>query len=131
MKPSILLAFLWLAVCSSAVAEVITNGAPIDVARKAMAAAAFKRTGLDLVAKNPDEEFLCWGVDEGVLVIGYYRTTRVISGLWLQLSDERPKSTRKTFQFDVVSFDTHTGLMTIRTRKGEQDGAGNSHRTGQ
>jgi hypothetical protein len=41
-------------------------------------------------------------------------------GLTFFLCDERPKATRKTFDLEVASFDTTTGVMAIKMKKGEQ-----------
>jgi hypothetical protein len=120
MKKLLLLVLAGLLIGSSAYAEVITNGFSIDSARKAMRAAGYSQTELDMVATNPDESLQFWGVGEGVLIFGYSETAKAITSLELYLTDERPKAFRKTFYFHVTSFDLRTGLMTIRATKGKQ-----------
>ena len=110
---------------SPAFAQVVTNGQPITIARKALEAAGYRQTGLDMLPNKPSEDLQCWSVGQGVLIIGYSKTSEAITGLGFFLSDERPKAFRKTFDFEVSSFDTATGLMVIRTERGEQDGPAN------
>ena len=64
--------------------------------------------------------------DQGVLIVSYSKTSQKIVGLAFWFADERPKALRRTFEFDVASFDTSTGTVTIRTKKGEQGAARNS-----
>jgi len=120
MKKLLSLGFVWLLACASASADVITNGLSIEGARKAMEAAGYKQTGLDVLPSNPNRSLQFWSVGQGVFTIAYSKDSKAITSLGFMLSDERPKAFRKTFDLDVTSFDTRTGLMTIRAAKGEQ-----------
>lgn len=69
MKLLLWLAFFGGAICPSASAEIITNGFPITSAHKAMehaGHAGYKATGLERVARDPNEDFRFWNVDQGV-----------------------------------------------------------------
>ncbi len=111
---------------ASSSAEVITNGLAISDARKGMVAAGYKQTGLDMIARNhPMEDLQFWGVDQGVLIVAYSTASQRIVGLTFSLCDERPKATRKSFDLEVASFHTTTGVMTIKMKKGGQDGPAN------
>lgn len=119
MKRLLLLALAGLLVSASASAEVVTNGLSIGVARRVMEAAGYKQTGLDMLPNSPNEGLQCWCVGQGVLIIGYSTTSKVVTGMGFSLCDERPKALRKTFDFEVTSFDAHRGLMTIKATKSE------------
>jgi hypothetical protein len=106
-------------------AQLLTNGLPIATARQAMEAAGYRQTGLDMLPSKPNDQLQYWAVGQGVLIIGYSKASEAITGLAFSLSDERPKAFRKTFDFEVTSFDTATGLMVIRTKRGEPPGAAN------
>ncbi len=123
MKSLLILGFLWLV--SSAYADIITNGLSITAARKAMESAGYKWTRLEMLPTDFKNNLQFWRVDQGVLIMVYSTNSTAIIDIEFFLSDERPKAFRKTFDFDVTSFDSHTGLMTIRTRKGEPGGAEN------
>lgn len=126
MRTFSIFALLATLLCSCSSAEVITNGLAISDARKAMAAAGYKQTGLEMIARNhPKEELQFWDVDQGVLIVAYSTVSQRIVGLTFFLCDERPKSKRKTFDLEVASFDTTSGVMTIKMKKGEPDGAAN------
>jgi hypothetical protein len=121
MRTFTIFALLATLVCASSSAEVITNGLAVSDARKAMVAAGYKQTGLDMIARNhPKEDLQFWGVDQGVLIVAYSTASQRIVGLTFFLCDERPKATRKTFDLEVASFDTTTGVMAIKMKKGEQ-----------
>ena len=116
-----LLGFIWLLSCLSVKAEVLTNGLPVTGAVQAMKKAGYAETGLDMMARQGSgEDLRFWGVGEGVLIVSYSTASQKIRGMTFWLADDRPKATRQTFELDVASFDTETGVMTIRTRKGEQ-----------
>jgi hypothetical protein len=87
----------------------------------AMKKAGYAETGLDMMARpGSGVDLRFWGVGEGVLIVSYSMASQKISGVTFWFADGRPKATRQTFEFDVASFDAETGVMTIRTRKGEQ-----------
>ena len=52
MRTFTIFALLATLVCASSSAEVITNGLAVSDARKAMVAAGYKQTGLDMIARN-------------------------------------------------------------------------------
>lgn len=84
-----------------------------------MTSAGYTKTGLDMMPRaGLDLQF--WQVGQGVLIVSHSKTSQKIVGLTYWFADERPKATRQTFEFEVASFGTSTGTMTIRTKKGEQ-----------
>ena len=74
---------------------------------------------------NKGEDLQFWEVGEGVLLIRYSKASLKVVGMTFNVAEAQPKALRKDFYFDVASFDTSTGTMTIHTKKGEQDGAAN------
>ena len=118
-----LFGFVWLVSCVCVSAEVLTNDLSMTVASSAMQKAGYAKTGLDMMLRA-GEDLQFWRVDRGVLIVSCATASRKIVRMTFWYADERPKGTRQTFEFDVESFDTGTGLMTIRTRKSE-DGAAN------
>lgn len=92
----------------------------MTVAVGAMKKGGYKETGLEMMAKpGSGLDLRFWSVGEGVLILSYSKSSQKISRMTYWFADERPKATRQTFDFDVTAFDTVTGRMTIRTRKGE------------
>jgi len=119
MHRLLLLGLIWLLSCLSVAAEVITNGLPITDVIKTMKKSGYTETGLAMMARPGSGLGLrSWGVGEGVLIVNYSTASQKISGMTFWLADDRPKATRQTFEFDVASFDTQSGVMTIRTKKG-------------
>ena len=114
MRRLLWLGLVWLASCASASAEVLTNGLSLTVASNAMQVAGCKKTGLEM-KPHRGAALECWQIGDGVLIVSYSESSRKIVGLAFWFADDRPKSTRQTFEFDVASFDTGTGLITIRT----------------
>jgi len=96
----------------------------MEVASSAMQKAGYSKTGLDMMPPA-GEGLEFWHVGQGVLIVSYSESSRKIVGLTFWFADERPKATRQTFELDVASFNTGTGLMAVRTRKGEPVGAAN------
>jgi hypothetical protein len=131
MRPLLLLAFLGNLLCASSSAEVITNGVPVVNAGKWMEAGGYKLTNLAVAPRNANEDLQLWHVDQGVLIFTYSSVSKRIVRASFSLSDERPKSTRKEFSFEVTSFNTTTGLMTIKTTKGEPSAGPNERERGQ
>jgi hypothetical protein len=127
MKKLLLAGVVGLAICASASAEIITNGLSLSVAGRVMESAGYKQTGLDMlpVSSNNDLQLQYWRVGEGLLIIEYSQTSKAVLGLEFFLCDERPKAFRKTFDFEVTSFDAQSGLMTIKAHKGEPGGPAN------
>jgi len=111
---------------ASSSAEVITNGLAISDARKAMVASGYKQTGLEMIARHyPKEDLQFWGIDEGVLIARYSTASQRIVGLSFFLCDERPKAIRKTFDFEVASFDTTSKALMLKIEKRERPAAAN------
>lgn len=121
MQRLLLLGFLCRLGCVCASAEVLTEGLSVTTASGAMQQAGYAKTGLDM-APPSGQDLRVWEVGQGVLIVRASRVSWRIVGLTFSVADERPKALRKEFYFDVASFDTRTGAMTIRTRKGEQGG---------
>jgi len=105
---------LGLLLCATASADVITNGLSMSDVQKAMEAAHYRQTRLDITADKLSEDLQFWDVDQGVLILRFTRGTSLVLGMTYFLCDERPKALRKTFQFEVLSFDSGTGAMTIK-----------------
>jgi hypothetical protein len=122
-----LLAFLILGLlfATTVSAEVITNGASIGAVQKAMAAAHYAETGLDMAAIPPAEALRFWDVGEGVLIFRFSKSSGRVLEMTYFLCDERPKALRKTFELRVASFDSKSGALIVKTGKGEPDGAAN------
>jgi hypothetical protein len=74
-------------------------------------------------ASRPDseEDLQFWTVAEGVLIVTYSKVSQKITRMTFWLADERAKAFRRTFELSVTSFDTGSGAMTIRTKKGESN----------
>ena len=126
MQRLLLLGFICLVSCISVSAEVLTNGLPITAAISAMKKAGYTETRLEMMPKpGSGEDLRFWGVGRGVLIVGYSKASQKITGTTFWFADERPKAVRREFEFDVTSFNTSTGAMTIHTKKGERDGAAN------
>lgn len=125
MKRLIALPVLGLVFAISASAEVITNSMLIGTVQKAMTAAHYKETGLDMAASQPGQDLRFWAVGDGILILRLSNSSSRVLGMTYSLCDERPKALRRTFDFDVASFDTSNGTMAIHTRKGESGGAAN------
>ena len=94
-------------------------GQKLDDVAARMKAAGFKETGLELVANKVGTALKMWAVGEGVLIVSYSKQDGTLIGLSYSLSDERPKATRKTFDFVVEEFDPQTRAMKIKIGKAE------------
>lgn len=125
MKVVIILLGLGLVFSTTVSAEAVTNGMLIATVQKAMAVAHYKETGLDRVATQTGHDLKFWAVGDGVLILRYSKTSTGLLGMTYSLCDERPKALRRTFDFNVSSFDPSTGTMCMSTRKGDLDGAAN------
>ncbi len=97
-------------------ADILTSGIKIDVARVAMEKAGYKKSGLDWAVRDRSHSLDFWSVSGGTLVALYSKKSNEIISFSYNLSDERPKSLRKEFDFGVISFDTVTKQMTIQTK---------------
>jgi len=113
MKRLLLIGFLCLTACAITSAEILVNGVPIDIVTKSMADAGYSKTGLDIEPVSGDDlEF--WQVGQGILIVNCDTRTRRVRSLTFWLADERPKASRREFEFDVASFDTTRGFVTMR-----------------
>jgi len=122
----LLTGLLWLVCCLSASAEVLTNGLPMTTASTAMQKAGYVKTGLDMLPRpGSGEELRFWGVGPGVLIVRCSRSSQKITGMTFWLADEHSKALRRTFELDVMSFDTSSGALVIRTKKGGPEGSAN------
>ncbi len=117
MKRFLIVLAAFATMLTQAAAELITAGTTLAEARKALAAAGHTKNGLDMGITPSDLALDFWTVDEGILVIAYSPATGLIAGLSFTVMDERPKSTRKEFNFSAVSFDTATGTLVLTTRR--------------
>ena len=79
--------------------------------------AGYRETELDMEAMEIGNRLRFWGVDEGVLIATYSAKNKEVLNFSYWLTDERPKAFRKTFKFEVISFDTKSGLIRIQTKK--------------
>lgn len=112
----LLIALLLAAALPQATAEVITKGYKIADAEKALTKAKFTKTGLEVRPARADCSLDFWEVDEGVLIISYSTATGIIEGMAFTITDERPKSSRKEYDFAVVSFDTEAGTLVLKIK---------------
>ena len=98
----------------------IKQGITIEGVSKAMQSVGYDKSGRAIAATDKKNGLVTWSVERGTLVVAYSLETMKVVGVSYWLSDERPKATRKTFRFTVTSFDTETGLITLKTRKPER-----------
>jgi len=68
---------------------------------------------LDVIPSDTDLAIKMWPTDSGIVIATYSKSKSTIESLSFHLSDERPKSTRRTFDFKMTSYDPSTGKMTI------------------
>jgi hypothetical protein len=113
--PTIIIAML--ATLAQASAEVITKGSKVADAQQALAKAKYSKSALDMESNKAGVNLDFWSVDGGVLIISYAPATGLVESVAFVVMDERPKATRKTFDFSVASFDTETGALTLNTKK--------------
>jgi hypothetical protein len=113
----LLIALSMAATLTQASGDVIATGFKFADAQKALAKAKYSKAGLDMVTNRPNSALGFWAVDEGVLIISYSTATGLVESISFTVMDERPKATRKTFDFSVASFDTETGALILKTKK--------------
>ena len=116
-----LIAAAILSAASSAFAVPFSVGVSVDKAIADMKAKKYKETGLAMGGSDDSIGLHFWTVDEGVLIAAYAKKNRKITSLSFRLSDERPRSIRKEFDFSVTSFDPDTGVMTMQTKQLENE----------
>lgn len=118
MRLSLFFGLFWCIVSASSSAATITNGFPVVVAHRAMEQGRYKSTRLEMVSRDPAEDYEFWHVDQGYLIFTFSKVSGRIVRTSYVLFDERPKDVRKTFRLEVISFDPSTGVMTFAARKG-------------
>lgn len=105
----------------------IKEGSNIDEVKGAMKHSGYKEDQLAMAARERNQELAFWQVDEGTLIVRYSLNTKKILGITYWLCDERERSSRKEFNFNAKTFDTATGVLTLKLnqpKKQEQDGRG-------
>jgi len=117
--------FVLVVFCACGSAATRTNALAVAAGSSALTGVGYAKTGLEMMPRA-GEYLEFWQVDQGVMIVSYSNASQKIVGLAFWFADERPKALRRTFEFDVASFDTSTGMMTIRTKIGEQGAAGAS-----
>jgi|GEM_PF-2431650 len=106
---------LWMTVNVS-LGVMVSEDSEIEEVNKAMTAAGYSESGLDMAPADPKHDMAFWAVDGGVLIVLYSTETKKVTGVTYWLCDERPKGTRKTFEMTVKCFDTDSGLMIVQTK---------------
>jgi len=100
----------------SGYAAEIKVGDNIDQMAVMMRKLKYQETNLQTVLQlNIGEN--SWRVGEGELVAEYTHTDKHISNMYYFVSDERSKVIRKTFTFQVISFDPESRRMMISIQK--------------
>jgi len=101
---------------------ILKPGVSMDAATRALeqekheGAPKYKETGLQMVCFKKGSAVRYWTVDEGTLIIQYTEETKLIENIEFYLSGPGPRDGRVSFRLDVLSFDTGSGLMQVRTR---------------
>jgi hypothetical protein len=101
----------------------VSKGSTIADVAAAMKADGYQEGGGFTIDSNTKHDFRFWPVDQGTLIVGYSKATKKVLGLVYHLADEREHEVRKEFRFNVVSFDSTTGLLTLNTKKPAEQGA--------
>jgi hypothetical protein len=91
----------------------IKSDQTIEVVAKLMKDSGYLETGLDM-SPGKGTELKMWTVGEGVLIFAFSQKDRKVVSISYFLCDERPKASRKTFEFSVTEFDPKTGEMRIK-----------------
>ena len=91
----------------------IRVGQKIDDASAIMAPLGDGSPLLSMETDDPDYSIKMWPTNDGVIIAVYSNSRSTITSLDFHLSDERPKGTRKTFEFEISSFEPSTGIMTL------------------
>jgi hypothetical protein len=111
-----LIAVAWLmyvAVQSVGAADILRPGQDIDQVTKVLRDYGYKETGLEMGTVNTETDLKFWAVGEGVLILTFSAKNGKVSEMTLWLCDERAKSTRKEFSFQVTEFDPKTRQIRI------------------
>ena len=85
----------------------------VQVAR-AMKESGYRETAIAMMPKEKGSELKMWEVGEGVLIVSFSTKEKKVTNLSYFFCDERPKATRKTFEFPVTEFHPRTGEMKLR-----------------
>ena len=76
--------------------------------------AEYAKTALAMLSTKG--RLIMWEVGKGVLIVNYSETKSSINSMSFWHSDERSKFERKTFSYQILSFDPATGDMKIQTK---------------
>ena len=95
----------------------IRPGQDIAQVARAMKESGYQETALAMLPKEKGSELKMWEVGEGVLIISFSTKEKKVTKLSYFFCDERPKATRKTFEFSVTEFNPRTGEMKLRVKK--------------
>lgn len=123
LRHTVFLALVAVLAAIPAMAEdtAITPGQSSDDASKLMQDAGFKEAGLDMAPTAKDTSLKMWSVGDGVLIFTYSTKDKKVTALSFFLCDERPKASRREFEFSVTEFDPKTKAMKIKIQKQDAD----------
>jgi hypothetical protein len=94
---------------------IIKTGQNIDDVTKIMTSEGYKEAGLEMETLAKDHVALkMWSVGEGSLIFEYSTNNKKIKNISYYFCDERPKLTRKTFEFTITEFDPNSKEMKIK-----------------
>ena len=94
----------------------ISKGSNIADVAAAMKTDGYKEGGGGVIDANTEFNAQFWSVDKGTLIVAYSKATQKVLAMVYLLADERAQDVRKEFRFDVTSFDSKTGLLTLNTK---------------
>jgi len=75
----------------------------------------------------PGKRARMWAVGQGSVIATYTEADKIITHMTFYHSDERPKLLRKTFMYEITSFDPDTGKMVIQTKSKVEQGGGDNY----
>ena len=114
---NLFIVIILLSVSTQAFAQLIKKGDKLIDAQSSLTKGKYSKTVLQMSSTKTEIGLEFWVVDQGVLIITYSKVTGIVEDLTFTVSDGGPRSTRKEFDFSVVSFDTLTGHLTLSTKK--------------
>ena len=123
MKPAplLVLALLSQLVCSGLPADsdkdAVKPGLSIDGVMKLMNDAGYAETSLAIAAPDEAHGLTMWNVGEGALICTFKRKDKTVTAINYFFSDERPKSMRKEFDFEVKAYNPRSQEMQILVPK--------------
>lgn len=117
MKTSFLNAiFIFFSLLYSVQAKELKTGDSIQDVSATMLKAGYKSIQLEM-EPNRGFDLRMWSVDSGVLIFTYSSSSQKVTAISYFLTDDRPKSLRTEFNFPVLSFDSVSGNLAIKTQK--------------